>query len=419
MTATSWTGTRLVALLVVSALVLANAVGLATTMPRLAVQGQIDFFTFLASANQVREGRSPYLVPRFVPAPSGSAPVHPNLNHPAGLLLFVPFLALAPAMAYALWAVVGLACYLLAIALALREVGAPALHWPGAFVLALSLAAPGVAYSLQLGQWGLPLALPVTVAWILYRHDRRVAAAALLGLLATLKPFLLLLLALVLPWQHGRRRWTVAMLAPLGAATLTASVVSLAVLPILGPSAYADWLVVLRAVNWYSHGFNISLVGLISRVAPPPPWLVGAITAVAGAGVATIARRQEGDIPRADRDVGLLLVLSLLVAPLGWLYYTALLVPLTAVAVTAWPRLPGWPRRLLLAAAPLLWAPHFLVPLLPAALWSQLTLRAAPTYGLVLVALALGLGPNRVAGREARPSPGELQASGLRDCPGR
>lgn len=397
MTGGSWTRSRILALLLASGLALVNVVGVGGTLPRLASEGRVDFFTFLASAEQLRDGRSPYLMPRAVTTAAGSTVVHPNLNHPAALVVFLPLLAVAPAFAFWLWMAIGLACYALAIALALRELRLPRLRWPGALVVALAVAAPGAAYSVQLGQWALPLALPLTVAWILARHDRRVAAAALLGLLVTLKPFLLPLLALVAPRPGGARRPAGSMLAPLAVAALAGALVSLAVLPILGVQGYADWLAVLREVDWYGHGFNISLAGLLSRLVPLTGWQVWALTAATvAAGLLAVARRPPAFIARVDRDFGLLLVVGLLAAPLGWLYYTVFLVPLLAVILARWPETPRWPRRLFLAALPLLWTPHFLLPLYPDALWSRLTLRAMPTYGLLLVALALWL-PARAA----------------------
>lgn len=400
MTGPSWTRTRLLALLLAGGLALVNVVGVAATLPRLAGEGRVDFFTFLASAEQLRDGRSPYLVPRVVATAAGSMVVHPNLNHPAALFAFLPLLAVAPPVAYGLWTLFGLACYALAIALALRELRLAPHRWPGVLVVALAAPAPGAAYSLQLGQWALPLTLPMTVAWLLLRQGRRVVAAALLGLLVALKPFLLPLLALVAPWSGGARRPAASLLAPLAVAALAAALVSLAVLPVLGAQVYADWLTVLREVDWHSHGFNISLAGLASRVAPLARGQVWTLTvATVAAGLLALARRPGAFIARVDRDFGLLLAVALLAAPLGWLYYIVLLMPLLTAIVARWPELPRWPRRLILAALPLLWAPHYLTPLYSEALWSRLSLRAMPTYGLLLVALALAL--------PARPEPAD------------
>lgn len=390
MTGPSWTRSRLLALLLASALALVNVAGVAATLPRLAREGRVDFFTFLASARELRDGRSPYLVQRVVSTDSGSMVVHPNLNHPAALVLFLPLLAVGPPTAFWLWTLFGLACYLLAIALALRELRLAPHRWPGALVVALALAAPGAAYSAQLGQWALPLSLPMTVAWLFARHDRRVASAALLGLLVALKPFLLPLLALFAPWPGGARRPCAATLVPLAVAALAGALVSLAVLPMLGIQIYGDWLTVLRAVDWYSHGFNVSLAGLLSRLVTLARWQVWALTVVTvAAGLLALGRRPEASIARVDRDFGLLLVVALLAAPLGWLYYVVLLMPLLAAVVARWPELPSRPRRLVLAALALLWTPHFLMPLYSDALWSRLTLRAMSTYGLLLVMLAL------------------------------
>lgn len=393
-----WTRARFFAFSLAAALAVISLVGLAETMPRIARQEHVDFFTFLASAANWRAGQSPYGVPRFITDGASDAAVHPNLNHPATVVLFTPLLALSPAAAYVFWTVFGLASLFVALAFALREMALSPIRWPGALVLALALAAPGVAYGLQLGQWGLVLTLPVTAAWLLLRRDRRVFAGLLLGLLVALKPFLFPTLVALLPLGANWSRPRLTPLAPPFAAVAAAAALSVATLPFTGTSVYAGWFAALRSVNWYAHGFNISLVGLASRLVPLATWQVWTTTTSIVVLALVALRRRPGPSPdRADRDFCLLLVASLLAAPLGWLYYTPLLAPVLAVLAAAWWRLPPAVRRLALAALPLLWAPYFLLPLYPETPWSELTLRAAPTYGLVLIAVALALPRHREA----------------------
>ena len=89
-----------------------------------------------------------------------------------------------------------------------------------------------------------------------------------------------------------------------------------------------------------------------------------------------------------DFATGLLLTLSILGSPLGWLYYTPVLIPAVLPLAAHWRTLAAAPRRLFLAAGVLLWAPYLVLLLAPDALWSQLTLRSLPLYGLALLALA-------------------------------
>ncbi|MGN6810290.1 MAG: hypothetical protein ACTHMP_05405, partial [Thermomicrobiales bacterium] len=91
---------------------------------------------------------------------------------------------------------------------------------------------------------------------------------------------------------------------------------------------------------------------------------------------------------RPDFAFGLLLTLSILGSPLGWLYYTPVLIPAVLSLAARWPALAAVPRRLFVAAGVLLWTPYLVVLLAPDALWAQLTLRSLPLYGLALLAAA-------------------------------
>jgi hypothetical protein len=449
--------------------------------------GENDFFTFLDSCDQFQRGLSLYTSLRLVPGPDGPRPNHPNLNHPVVTLLLLPLDTLPRETAFWVWDALGVAAYGAALALAARalRLRLDAAGW--LIVLTLAATAPGVLYSLQLGQFGLLLALPVVAVWLLLRDGtatpaRVLAAGALTGVLLVLKPFLLPLLGLFL----ARRRWP-----GLGAAGATGVALSLLALPFVGIGAYRDWLAALHGVTWYDHGLNVSLAGLLYRtIHPAPPafvtWLItGAVTllgwavisraggrtqrvpgsqAVRWASTALTARRCAEEVspglksgakgcghevparglgfgqhrggllarrltspspggtswPRAlsaefirrhlpsttpdnehgadpnplpdsflpDFATGLLLTLSILGSPLGWLYYTPVLIPAVLPLAAHWRTLTAAPRRLFLAAGVLIWAPYLVLLLAPDALWSQLTLRSLPLYGLALLALA-------------------------------
>ncbi|MGN6757531.1 MAG: glycosyltransferase family 87 protein, partial [Thermomicrobiales bacterium] len=264
--------------------------------------GEIDFFTFLDSCDQFRRGLSLYTPLRLVPGPDGSQLNHANLNHPLVTLLLLPLDVLPREAAFWAWDALGVASYGVALALAVR-----ALHlrldpagW--VFLLALAATAPGVLYSLQLGQFGLLLALPVVVLWLLLRDGaatpaRVLVAGALTGVLLVLKPFLLPLLGLFL----ARRRWP-----GLVAAGATGVALSLLALPFVGFGAYREWLAALHGVTWYDHSLNISLAGLLYRVAHPAPpafvtWLIEGVVTLLGWALISRADGQSG-----SRAVGLL-----------------------------------------------------------------------------------------------------------------
>jgi hypothetical protein len=134
-------------------------------------------------------------------------------------------------------------------------------------------------------------------------------------------------------------------------------------------------------------------------------------------GIIVVARDADRRPPATDRAVGALLLLSLLGSPLGWLYYTPMIViPALLPSFATWPTLATRRRWLLGTAALLLWMPIVLEPLWPDTLWGDLTVRAIPTYGLVAL-LAFLLSPGMRDGandRQAQPETGEGYPSSLR-----
>ena len=114
----SWTGAgRALVNGLALLLLLATSLGVASTVPGAARAGQVDFITFLDSAELWRQGLPFYQSVRLIPGDSGAAYAHPNLNHPAVALLMAPLTALSRHDAFLLWAVFGAVCYLLAVAL--------------------------------------------------------------------------------------------------------------------------------------------------------------------------------------------------------------------------------------------------------------------------------------------------------------
>ena len=150
----------------------------------------------------------------------------------------------------------------------------------------------------------------------------------LLGLVASVKPFVLLLVA-----YFAIRRKGVALLAA-GATIVSLFVLGLAV---FGPAAHAAWLRSLGGMNWAWAVMNGSLFGFLARVLEPGPqldvvvlaprfvqplWVTMAVGGVVLTVVA-VARRSAN----VDRAFALLTAASLLFSPLGWVYYSWFLVP--------------------------------------------------------------------------------------------
>lgn len=361
----------------------------------------LDFFTFLDSSVQLRRGEPLYVPIRSVLKSGGARTAPLNLNHPALAVALVPLTPLDRFTAYLLWTALNIAAYLLAVALALRELGLARarVNLPLSFALALTL--PGVLYSLELGELGLLLALPVTGTWILLRRGRAVAAGLLLGALIALKPFLLLLVPLLLI----RRDWRGLLSTGAGALGL-----SLAALAATGPGAFRDWLATMRIIGWYAQNTNISLTGVLYRVVRPaadsPATLGLALTwgpvLLVGLAALLLLRAPVDGARGLDRGFAVLLVLAVLGSPLGWLYYLPLLVPAFVLLLDTHATLPRAARPLVLTGVALLWLPHAFLPLAGASVWGQLTLGATPTYGLIALACGLILALPSLSTQRAR-----------------
>lgn len=381
-------------------------VGVVLTTLNAARQEKTDFFLVLDGTLQWQEGLPLYEPRRVVVEETGTRPAHPNLNHPVTVPLLAPLTLLAPPIAFLVWNAIGLAAFLAAVALALRATRLRLTPITRIVAISAVIACPGLIYGLQLGQVGLLLAAPIVGAWLLLRGAGRLderwrllAAGALLGVLVALKPFLLPVLTIFLP----RRKWP-----GLVAAAAGGGLISLLALPLVGWGAYPDWLRALGSIDWYDHGLNVSLTGFLHRVVPvslpaPVGWGLQLLAVALGA-LAVLRARDDRTPAGVDRLVGLLLVLSVLGSPLGWLYYTPLLIPAIVPALAAWPGLPASRRRFLAVPALLLWTPHILVPLLPDTLLGDLTVRATPTYGLLLL-LAYLATAERAPLRGAGPVP--------------
>jgi hypothetical protein len=290
-----------------------------------------DFYTFWDSARLYREGLDPYLAQ--APRPG----LGYNLNVPAALLFFLPFSLFDLMPAFVAWTTlsVGLFAY----------VGWRAAKVTGYQRWILAVCALFISQTtfsaLQLGQLTAVLMVLFTEAWIADRENRPLAAGVLLGVVIGLKPFLALF-ALYALWRRSR-----PLIVGLAVGLIVTCLVGLLV---MGLAGYRSWFEVLQRVTWSAHLSNGSLLAALQRLLTTVPdlaitpvalreswvsplrWtLVATVTAV---GIRSIAR--DGDRDRAWLIVGLG---SLLVSPLGWVYYAPLAAgPLAAYLKHASPR---------------------------------------------------------------------------------
>jgi Glycosyltransferase family 87 len=296
-----------------------------------------DFNVFYRSSQRVANaGGDPY----DVVAESGTTNLvrTPNLNPPQVVLLLVPLTLFDPRTALWIWAAVSAASALLALRIIFREVPIR-LGWQssGWTLFALLCAAPtgALLFATQISWllWG-----PVTWVWAAARRNRWKRAALVLGVTMSVKPFLgLLLMVLVV-----RKRWAAFTIA------LTTAIGCFAVgIAALGWPTFVSWVRALRSITWADHIFNASLLGFFERLfgnhpertwnlapiasAPAviqPLWLVAA-AAVVSATAWVLYRRDASDALAStdgrtfdtDRMFALSLAAALLTSPLAWIYY--------------------------------------------------------------------------------------------------
>ncbi len=243
-----------------------------------------------------------------------------NLNHPIVWLVMLPFIALPERAAFVVWTVLSLAVFGVAARVAARVAAVRAID-----VLVIVLATTGASFELALRQLAFALLLPLMGAWWLERTGRVTAAGACIGLLCVLKPFYGLF-ALMFIW---RREWRAA-----AACAATAACALLAGWALAGTGGYLAWIDNLRHVTWTWHVFNGSVWGVASRLFSPQqiaiaaawtPLVIspGLTLVVSYVGVALIVvllwRGLRG--ADADRRYALISLASLLLSPLGWVYY--------------------------------------------------------------------------------------------------
>jgi hypothetical protein len=210
---------------------------------------------------------------------------------------------------------------------------------------------------------------------------------------AAIKPFLLPLVA----WLAWRRR-----LDAVGAATVVAASLAVVGVMVFGLPAYAEWRQGVQLVDWYPRSLNASLWGGTYRLLVENPqfahlavsertvqWVMG-VTASAVVVATWWACRVFRDI---DREWSIVVCASLLLSPLGWVYYGVWLLPGMAFR---------WPGRIATACW-LVPTPFLIVgqpSLLATALWGS-----AATWGLLLTFVHIARSGSETRAPEAMAAP--------------
>lgn len=245
-----------------------------------------------------------------------------NMNPPHFHLVVLPLTQVDLRTANIIWVAVNAVSAFLAVMLAFRELRVPvrlAKIMPAGAAALLSGALNAVAVT---GQFTGLLMLPMTLAWREARRGNWMRCGVWLGGLIGLKPFL----ALFVPVFLLTRRWR-ALQGMAGAGVLAFG----AGLAVFGWESHLEWIHALASVSWTWSNMNASILGWLARsfdVSPTftpilfepgivrPLWLCGVVVVA----VLTLfaARRSVA------HEFAITLFGSLLISPLGWVYYVPL-----------------------------------------------------------------------------------------------
>jgi alpha-1,2-mannosyltransferase len=346
----------------------------------------------------------------YGPSPATAIPVGSgerefwNMNPPHFHLLILPLAVLSRLTAVLAWSTLSLAAAVTAAALIARELRiewrASAIVW--AVVLLVVVSATGQV--VVTGQITFFLLLGVTWSWIAARSGRWSGAGAVLGALASVKPFIGIFLVYLLVM----RRWRAAFhMMAASAACFAAGVM------VFGVDSYGRWLSVLTAVDWAWAPMNASVAGIAARTfdASPlfkPVWHAPqfgmALTLLATATVLIVAilqLRRDHSPSAVDRAYAVLVVVSLLVSPLGWWYYIWIAAgPLAALWLTREERPSNARDLMLVPVVPGLILPLYVTSGFRHLAWTTPTL--ASLYGWTLLWLFGSLVADSLASRRTR-----------------
>lgn len=252
----------------------------------------------------------------------------PNLNPPIFMALVQPLTTLPYSDAWWIWACASTVCGVASIwVLAGTFTNTPGrrgLYTAWGSILLL-LYYPTYA-NFALGQVGTLLMLPLSLAWTALRQGQSLRAGAWLGLATGLKPFLGIFVVSLLILKEWRASMTWC---------VTSTALALSGIIWLGWGVHQDYQIVAKTVTWTTSNWNGSLIGLVDRAfsgldpttQPELQWL----RKVIGYGLASLTlvlvawalKRAKGSSQqdRADLLFVLTVPASVLISPLGWLYY--------------------------------------------------------------------------------------------------
>ncbi len=263
--------------------------------------GPADLMVFLRAARAVSAGITPYAAPGSPLLRSGHAFVYPYL----AAWPFLPLAQLPAVLASGLYYVLGV----VAVAVAVRLVAGRSTG-PVPYVVALT-AEPTVR-ALQLGTLNPLLLLGLAVAWRFRRHGVLVVAA----LVAVVVAKLFLLPMLLWPALHGR--WRPALVG----AGISAGAVTLGC--VLAHYDLATFVRMLSTLSAHEAVHSSSVAARLQRLGASGGVAL-AVTLALAAAVVTLCRWQAARTGREAYTFSACLIASLVLSPIVWGHYFALL----------------------------------------------------------------------------------------------
>jgi Glycosyltransferase family 87 len=325
-----------------------------TALGAVARANTIDFHVFYEGALAWRFGGDLY----------ATASASPNLNPPQFIVAFAPFTWLSLKPALVVWLIVNIAAAIAAGVVIWRALALPVSFFSVATGIAVGGLTSCFCFGLEEGQPTGLLALALTCAWVWARNDRWTKAAVVIGAIASVKPFFACLL--LVPLIKGDWR-SLTWAAVSGGAAVGGGIV------LAGPHAFVRWLDTGRHVTWFAHPMNAAISGVAARAG----FGLG-VALLCSLVVLSVTAAAVGRTTNLDSSWLAFGAASVLVSPLGWIYYLpALAGPLTAVARRRWSiAVPGcvlvWPAPQLIAKTSI-------------TTLSALTMFSIPTWSLLMI----------------------------------